>query len=122
MAGPIPADSEGHSWTCRRCRWTAPPSARSPSSSPTRCAPPPPAGTLRAGDRLPSTRALAATLGVSRTVTAAAYDQLLAEGWVAGRRGSGTYVVRPAGLAAARPADPPPAPGPGRRTAPRPST
>ncbi len=55
-------------------------------------------GTLRAGDRLPSTRALAATLGVSRTVTAAAYDQLLAEGWAVGRRGSGTYVVgAPAG-------------------------
>ncbi|GAA5135282.1 PLP-dependent aminotransferase family protein [Pseudonocardia adelaidensis] len=55
-------------------------------------------GTLCAGDRLPSTRALAATLGVSRTVTAAAYDQLLAEGWAQGRRGSGTYVVgAPAG-------------------------
>ncbi|MDT7613093.1 MAG: GntR family transcriptional regulator / MocR family aminotransferase [Pseudonocardiales bacterium] len=50
-------------------------------------------GALRAGDRLPSTRALATTLGVSRTVTAAAYDQLLAEGWAAGRRGSGTFVV-----------------------------
>src|SRR3712207_9208281 len=41
---------------------------------------------------LPSTRGLAAALGVSRTVTAAAYDQLLAEGWLAARRGSGTYV------------------------------
>lgn len=51
------------------------------------------AGALRGGDRLPSTRALAAELGVSRTVTAAAYDQLLAEGWVTGRRGSGTYVT-----------------------------
>jgi GntR family transcriptional regulator / MocR family aminotransferase len=50
-------------------------------------------GVLRAGDRLPSTRALAAALGVSRTVTAAAYDQLLAEGWAEGRRGSGTFVV-----------------------------
>ncbi|TQM14658.1 PLP-dependent aminotransferase family protein [Pseudonocardia kunmingensis] len=50
-------------------------------------------GALRAGDRLPSTRALAAALGVSRTVTAAAYDQLLAEGWAEGRRGSGTFVV-----------------------------
>jgi GntR family transcriptional regulator/MocR family aminotransferase len=50
-------------------------------------------GVLRAGDRLPSTRALAATLGVSRTVTAAAYDQLAAEGWLAGRRGAGTFVV-----------------------------
>jgi GntR family transcriptional regulator/MocR family aminotransferase len=50
-------------------------------------------GTLRVGDRLPSTRVLAARLGVSRTVTAAAYEQLHAEGWLAGRRGSGTYVA-----------------------------
>ena len=50
-------------------------------------------GALHAGDRLPSTRTLAATLQVSRTVTAAAYDQLLAEGWVVGRRGAGTFVV-----------------------------
>jgi GntR family transcriptional regulator/MocR family aminotransferase len=49
-------------------------------------------GNLRTGDRLPSTRALAVALGVSRTVTAAAYDQLLAEGWVVGRRGAGTFV------------------------------
>ncbi len=49
-------------------------------------------GSLRAGDRLPSTRALAAALGVSRTVTAAAYDQLLAEGWAEGRRGAGTFI------------------------------
>ncbi|WP_031468830.1 PLP-dependent aminotransferase family protein [Sciscionella sediminilitoris] len=50
-------------------------------------------GVLRAGDRLPSTRALAAELGVSRTVTAAAYDQLHAEGWIDGKHGSGTYVT-----------------------------
>ncbi|HEU5469045.1 MAG TPA: PLP-dependent aminotransferase family protein [Actinophytocola sp.] len=50
-------------------------------------------GRLRAGDRLPSTRALAAQLKVSRTVTAAAYEQLHAEGWIAGRHGSGTYVT-----------------------------
>jgi GntR family transcriptional regulator/MocR family aminotransferase len=50
-------------------------------------------GSLNAGDRLPSTRALATALGVSRTVTSAAFDQLLAEGWVAGRRGAGTFVV-----------------------------
>ncbi|MGE3284641.1 MAG: PLP-dependent aminotransferase family protein [Pseudonocardia sp.] len=58
-------------------------------------------GSLRVGDRLPSTRALATELGVSRTVTAAAYEQLLAEGWVQGRRGSGTYVTAapPAGRA-----------------------
>ena len=50
-------------------------------------------GALRVGDRLSSTRALAARLGVSRTVTAAAYDQLLAEGWLAGKRGSGTFIT-----------------------------
>ena len=50
-------------------------------------------GRLRSGDRLPSTRALATELGVSRTVTAAAYEQLHAEGWIAGRHGSGTYVT-----------------------------
>ncbi len=51
------------------------------------------AGAVRVGDRLPSTRSLAVDLTVSRTVTAAAYDQLLAEGWVAGRHGAGTFVV-----------------------------
>ncbi|MET0190501.1 MAG: GntR family transcriptional regulator, partial [Pseudonocardia sediminis] len=50
-------------------------------------------GALRPGDRLPSTRALAVELGVSRTVTAAAYEQLLAEGWVHGRVGAGTFVT-----------------------------
>ncbi|HVV24131.1 MAG TPA: winged helix-turn-helix domain-containing protein, partial [Pseudonocardiaceae bacterium] len=51
------------------------------------------AGHLRSGDRLPSTRALAERLAVSRTVTAAAYEQLHAEGWITGRHGSGTYVT-----------------------------
>lgn len=51
------------------------------------------AGRLRVGERLPATRALAAALAVSRTVTAAAYDQLHAEGWIAGRQGAGTFVV-----------------------------
>jgi GntR family transcriptional regulator / MocR family aminotransferase len=50
-------------------------------------------GQLRGGDRLPSTRALARHLAVSRTVTAAAYEQLHAEGWIIGRHGSGTYVT-----------------------------
>lgn len=60
-------------------------------------------GGLQTGDRLPSTRALAAALGVSRTVTATAYDQLLAEGWAAGRRGAGTFVVAVPAVAPARP-------------------
>jgi GntR family transcriptional regulator / MocR family aminotransferase len=49
---------------------------------------------LRAGDRLPSSRALAASLGVSRTVVTNAYLQLFAEGWLEGRHGSGTYVAQ----------------------------
>jgi GntR family transcriptional regulator / MocR family aminotransferase len=51
------------------------------------------AGALPVGLRLPSTRALATELGVSRSVTEQAYDQLTAEGWLEGRRGSGTYVA-----------------------------
>jgi GntR family transcriptional regulator/MocR family aminotransferase len=50
------------------------------------------AGTLRSGDRLPSTREMAEKLQVSRTVALLAYDQLLAEGYIIGRHGSGTYV------------------------------
>jgi GntR family transcriptional regulator/MocR family aminotransferase len=44
------------------------------------------------GERLPSTRALAADLGVSRNVVMLAYDQLLGEGYAQARRGSGTIV------------------------------
>lgn len=50
-------------------------------------------GRLRAGDRLPSTRALAGQLRTSRTVVTSAYDQLHAEGWISGRHGSGTYLT-----------------------------
>lgn len=50
-------------------------------------------GTLPAGDRLPSTRALAAELGVARSVAEQAYAQLVAEGWLEGRHGAGTYVA-----------------------------
>ena len=49
-------------------------------------------GSLPAGERLPSTRDLAEQLGISRTVVVLAYDHLLAEGFIEGRRGSGTYV------------------------------
>jgi GntR family transcriptional regulator/MocR family aminotransferase len=49
-------------------------------------------GTFRAGSRLPSTRSLAEQLSVSRTVVVIAYEQLLAEGYVNGRTGSGTFV------------------------------
>ena len=50
-------------------------------------------GRLPVGHRLPPTRALAADLGVSRSVTEHAYDQLTAEGWLEGRAGSGTFVA-----------------------------
>lgn len=66
------------------------------------------AGTLRRGDRLPSSRALAADLGVSRSVAEQAYDQLLAEGWLEARRGSGTFVA--SGALTATPVAPPVAP------------
>jgi GntR family transcriptional regulator/MocR family aminotransferase len=49
-------------------------------------------GRLTAGTPLPSTRVLAADLGVTRGVIVAAYDQLLAEGYLASRPGSGTVV------------------------------
>jgi len=64
------------------------------------------ARTLGPGTRLPSSRALAVELGAARaSVVAAAYEQLLAEGYVFGRTGSGTYVstdVPEAVVAAAR--------------------
>ena len=47
---------------------------------------------LRLGTKLPSTRELAAQLGVSRSAAVAAYEQLLAEGYTSGRHGSGTYI------------------------------
>jgi len=50
-------------------------------------------GRLRPGLRLPSTRALASTHGVSRNTAVAAYDLLLSEGYVSVRRGSGCYVA-----------------------------
>ncbi|MBI2204926.1 MAG: PLP-dependent aminotransferase family protein [Candidatus Rokubacteria bacterium] len=64
------------------------------------------AGELAAGTRLPSTRTLARDLAVSRNTVLLAYDQLLAEGYVEGRPGSGTYVAQalpeaPAGAARA---------------------
>lgn len=83
------------------------------------------AGELAPGARLPASRDLAASLGVSRAVVVAAYEDLIAEGCVEGRRGAGTFVVpgaaaveipvprrasvpdRPRWLAA----DPPPWPG-----------
>lgn len=51
-------------------------------------------GRLRPGQRIPSTRGLAADLGVSRLPVLSAYEQLLHEGYLVGRTGSGTFVSR----------------------------
>ncbi|MCB5180883.1 MocR-like pyridoxine biosynthesis transcription factor PdxR [Streptomyces antimicrobicus] len=50
-------------------------------------------GRLRGGTRLPPYRALAADLGVARSVVAHAYAELVAEGWFTARQGSGTRVA-----------------------------
>jgi GntR family transcriptional regulator/MocR family aminotransferase len=50
------------------------------------------AGRLVAGTRLPATRALAREFGISRNTVLDAYAQLLAEGYLEGKTGSGTYV------------------------------
>ena len=55
-------------------------------------------GELSAGYRLPSTRQLAEELGVSRNVVLEAYDQLLAEGFLEGLQGAGTFVAEGAYL------------------------
>ncbi|MBD1381491.1 MocR-like pyridoxine biosynthesis transcription factor PdxR [Metabacillus arenae] len=55
-------------------------------------------GELSAGDCLPPTRELASNLGTSRNVVVEAYDQLLSEGYIEGRQGSGTYVAEGAYL------------------------
>ncbi|NVJ98716.1 MAG: PLP-dependent aminotransferase family protein [Alphaproteobacteria bacterium] len=49
-------------------------------------------GHIRAGDRLPASRAMAARLAISRNTVLAAYDQLTAEGYLESRTGSGTFV------------------------------
>jgi GntR family transcriptional regulator / MocR family aminotransferase len=51
-------------------------------------------GQLEDGARLPSTRALASAIGVSRTTTALVYDQLLMEGYIESRVGAGTHVAQ----------------------------
>ncbi len=50
-------------------------------------------GELTPGARLPASRTLAGDLGLSRNVVLLAYEQLLAEGYVNGRTGSGTFVA-----------------------------
>ncbi|MFF4285357.1 PLP-dependent aminotransferase family protein [Streptomyces sp. NPDC001633] len=75
-------------------------------------------GRLAPGTRLPSSRSLAADLGIARNTVADAYAELVAEGWLSARQGSGTRVadrVEPLGAPPARARRPPgPATRPGR--------
>jgi len=50
-------------------------------------------GRFRPGDRLPPSRNLARNLGLARNTVLEAYEQLAAEGYLASRHGSGTYVA-----------------------------
>ncbi|MFJ3649878.1 MocR-like pyridoxine biosynthesis transcription factor PdxR [Streptomyces murinus] len=50
-------------------------------------------GRLAPGTRLPSSRALAADLGIARNTVGEAYADLVAEGWLTARQGSGTRVA-----------------------------
>ncbi|MEV6005647.1 PLP-dependent aminotransferase family protein [Streptomyces sp. NPDC051976] len=71
-------------------------------------------GRLAPGTRLPPYRSLAADLGMARNTVADAYAELVAEGWLTARQGSGTRVAdrtpsAPPPAPAATPAAPPPA-------------
>ena len=57
------------------------------------------AGTYQPGHKLPSTRALAAEWGASRTTVTAAYGQLIAEGYLISRPGARAAVARGLGAA-----------------------
>ena len=62
-------------------------------------------GQLAGGEKLPSRRALAEHLNVSKITVETAYAQLLAEGYVTARQRSGYYVEQ---LSALQPAEPQP--------------
>lgn len=69
-------------------------------------------GSVRPGQRVPSTRVLALELGISRIPVLSAYAQLLAEGYFESRVGSGTVVSRSLPYRAAVPS---PANGPAKK-------
>ncbi len=60
------------------------------------------AGRLAAGSRLPSSRSLAAELGISRGVVSEAYGQLAAEGYLLARQGAPVRVAHAVRAAAPR--------------------
>jgi GntR family transcriptional regulator / MocR family aminotransferase len=74
-------------------------------------------GNLRAGERVPSSRALAVELRISRIPVLNAYAQLLAEGYVESRKGAGTFISHslPESLTVCRDSTPQHAQGTGPR-------
>src|SRR5450432_1067468 len=72
-------------------------------------------GRLVPGTVLPSSRALAAELALARNTVADAYGQLVAEGWLTARQGSGTQVADRAAALTGASAAPRPRPAPARR-------
>jgi GntR family transcriptional regulator / MocR family aminotransferase len=52
-------------------------------------------GGFGAGARLPSTRSLAAELGIARSTVVSVFEQLAAEGYIEPRQGSGNFVAAP---------------------------
>jgi GntR family transcriptional regulator/MocR family aminotransferase len=68
-------------------------------------------GRLAPGTRLPSSRALAIDLGIARNTVTEAYAQLIAEGWLTARQGSGTRVAPTAAFSPAPTAGSGPSPG-----------
>src|SRR5664279_3313151 len=50
-------------------------------------------GRLKPGEALPGSRDLAEQVGVHRNTVMLAFQELIAEGWVVGQRGSGTFVA-----------------------------
>ncbi|WBO64283.1 PLP-dependent aminotransferase family protein [Streptomyces camelliae] len=59
-------------------------------------------GRLAPGTRLPSSRSLATDLGIARNTVAEAYADLVAEGWLTARQGSGTRVAERAAVQPSR--------------------
>ncbi len=63
-------------------------------------------GALPSGEKMPPTRSLAAELNIARNTVIEVYEQLLAEGYLLSKTGSGTYVAGLDALPAPRPLPP----------------
>ena len=73
---------------------------------PTRCAALVVDGRLAVRTRVPSERALAPELGVSRGTVSRAYDRLREDGYLVSARGAGSWLTLPDGAGPTRPVRP----------------